>query len=205
MLKMPIPRSSRQVPCTRVSGLLLSAVSAVLAGTAWAAQPVPTSAQEERMSPEDALKILLGDAAPALSRPAVLAAPAVTAAPAPRVEPAAAGAALKVVVRPGDTVDSLLRRHLGDSVFSTKFQRQALMRLNPTVFQNGQVHRLPVGATLWVPTDTILMGLLPDRKDAVAATARTASAAPAPAADAPAAGQEPALASRPTRGWVRFP
>ena len=203
MLKMPIPWSSGQVSCARVSGLLLAAASAVLAGTAWAAQPMPTSAQDERMSPEDALKILLGEAAPALSRPAVLAAPAVTAAP--RAEPPAAGAALKVVVRPGDTVDSLLRRHLADSVFSTRFQRQALMRLNPTVFQSGQVHRLPVGATLWVPTDTILMGLLPDRKDAVAATARTASAAPAPAADAPAAGQAPALASSPTRGWVRFP
>lgn len=164
------------------------------------------------MSAEAALKILLGDAAPALARPAVApaAAPSVAPAQAFPVPPAAEAlpgtSALKVVVRPGDTVDSLLRRHLRDSAFSTAFQRQALVRLNPSVFQKGQVHRLEVGTTLWMPTDTILMGLLPGAgQPRPVAQASPSSAADSAGQDASGAARQPVHSPSPSRGWVRYP
>lgn len=193
--------SSQCLPCWIRTGAVLGAL---FCGPL-AAQPAVTgsSGEEVRMSAETALKVLLGDAAPAMLRPGSL--PADAAAAAPKAEMPSAASALRVVVKPGDTVDGLLRRHLADSAFSPRFQRQALMRLNPAVFANGQPQRLVVGSTLWIPTEQILMGLLTGgHKDTALAQANPQAAA-SPGQDAPGAGRAPTPTPSPTRGWVRFP
>ena len=187
--------------------LILRRAAAMLGAVAvasLAAEPagLATASDETRMSAEAALRVLLGDAAPGLPRPAVESFPIP-----PRQEALPAASALKVVVRPGDTVDGLLRRHLGDSVFSPKFQRQALIRLNPAVFQNGQLHRLEVGSTLWIPTDMVMMGLLPGaRRDTSLAQAEVAALQGGAAGqDASSAVRPPVHTPSPSRGWVRYP
>jgi Tfp pilus assembly protein FimV len=156
------------------------------------------------MSHETALRILLGDAAQSLIRPSALAAEAFSIPV--RTDAPSSASALKVVVRPGDTVDGLLRRHLGDSVFSIQFQRQSVMRLNPNVFPNGQLRRLEVGATLWIPTDTVMMGLLPGvRKETPVAQASAAPAQGAADPDATGTTRQPVHTPSPSRGWVRYP
>lgn len=199
---MPMPIFS-----SRFFWVTMRVVTAVatLGAASLAAQPAGQAvpADDARMSPEAALRILLGDAAQNLLRPG---APATGAVPEPqKSEMAMPTSALKVVVKRGDTVEGLLRRHLTDSVFNIKFQRQALMRLNPAVFQNGQARRLEVGSTLWIPTDTFMMGLLPGaRKEAPVAQA---SAVPQPVAaeqDASTARQT-VHTPNPNRAWVRFP
>ena len=202
---MPMSNLSKRIFLiwTRAACVLgaCGAIGASVLAAEPAAQGVPLD--ESRMSPEAALRILLGDAAPGLIRPTPALAESF---PVPsRADAPLAASARKVVVRPGDTVDGLLRRYLGDSVFSTKFQRQALMRLNPTAFPNGQVHRLEVGAALWIPTDQILMGLLPERKEPVTALATAPSGDPASGQDSAAAARAPVFVPSPTRGWVRFP
>lgn len=179
---------------------------AALGASALAAQTVSPSAvaDEARMSPEAALKILLGDAAPGMLRP--VAQPASASPAQAMAEALPAGSALRVVVRPGDTVDGLLRRHLGDSAFSAKFQRQALMRLNPSVFQKGQVHRLEVGSTLWIPTDQTLMGLLSGAKPELQMAQAKAPKAQEVAVQNPSGTvPAPTYTPSPTRGWVRYP
>jgi hypothetical protein len=176
-----------------------AAVLVVLGSFALAAQAAGPSepAEEAPMSAEAALKVLLGDAAPSLPRP--VAQQVETFAIPPRAETPAAVSALKVVVKPGETVDGLLRRHLGDSAFSMKFQRQALVRLNPSAFPRGLVQRLAVGTTLWMPTDPIMAGMVPGgRKDSTLAQA-------ASAANPSATAGQPVHTPSPTRGWVRFP
>lgn len=206
---MQMPHFARPYCLTLVRALAWLGAGAVLGLAPLSAQPVSPAApaEEVRMSAEAALKILLGDAAPALARPAV--APAAAPAQAFPVPPAAEAlpgtSALKVVVRPGDTVDSLLRRHLRDSAFSTAFQRQALVRLNPSVFQKGQVHRLEVGTTLWMPTDTILMGLLPGAGQPRPVQAIPSSAADSAGQDASGTARQPVHSPSPSRGWVRYP
>ena len=184
-----------------------AAAVAALGAASLAAQPAgqAVSAEEPRMSPETALKILLGDAAQSLVRPGALVAEAV---PDPRrSEVMTPSSALKVVVKRGDTVEGLLRRHLADSVFNIKFQRQALMRLNPAVFQNGQARRLEVGSTLWIPTDTLMMGLLSGaRKEApVAPTSAAPQQQGVTDQDAPATARQAVHTPSPSRAWVRFP
>ena len=167
-----------------------------------AGQAVP--AEETRMSPETALKILLGDAAQSLVRPGALVAEAVPALQ--RSDVVMPTSALKVVVKRGDTVEGLLRRHLADSVFNIKFQRQALMRLNPAVFQNGLVRRLEVGSTLWIPTDAIMMGLLPGaRQEAPVVQTSAAPQQGATDQEASATARQPVHTPSPSRAWVRFP
>lgn len=198
---MPI-FSSRFFLTTVRAATAVAALGAASLAAQPAGQAVP--AEETRMSPETALKILLGDAAQSLVRPGALVAEAVPALQ--RSDVVMPTSALKVVVKRGDTVEGLLRRHLADSVFNIKFQRQALMRLNPAVFQNGQVRRLEVGSTLWIPTDAIMMGLLPGARQQ-APVAQT-SAAPQQAAtdqDPSATARQPVYTPSPSRAWVRFP
>lgn len=177
-------------------------VVAISGANSLAAQPVvqPGSAEEAHMSPETALKILLGDAAQSLLRP-VAQAPG-TVPVFQRSEVLTPASALKVVVRPGDTVDGLLRRHLVDSVFNTKFKREALIRLNPAVFHNGQVRRLEVGSTLWIPTDTIMMGLLPGAPVVHASVAPQQVVADK---DTSGTARQAVHTPSPSRAWVRFP
>ncbi len=179
---------------------------ATLGAASLAAQPAGQAvpAEETRMSPETALKILLGDAAQNLLRPGALVAEAAPALQ--RSDVVMPTSALKVVVKRGDTVEGLLRRHLADSIFNIKFQRQALMRLNPAVFQNGQVRRLEVGSTLWIPTDAIMMGLLPGaRQEAPVAQTSGAPQQAATDQDASATARQPVHTPSPSRAWVRFP
>lgn len=115
------------------------------------AEPMPTV--------NTALTTLFGDAAPALVRPIVVAG-----VQAPNTQPVALEDRLmsptRVVVKRGDTVDGLLRKHLGESAFSQKFLRQAVVRLNPAAFPQGNIHRLEPGATLLLPSEQTLVGLL---------------------------------------------
>jgi Tfp pilus assembly protein FimV len=150
-----------------------------------------------RMSPEAALQILLGDAAPSLLRPATQQVQAF--AIPERAETVPSVSTLKVVVKRGETVNGLLRRHLGNSVFSLQFQRQALVRLNPSVFQKGLVQRLAVGTTLWIPTDPIMASLVPgSRKD-------SALLQPSPTTEPLGKVIQQVHTPSSTRGWVRFP
>lgn len=194
---MQMPNCSSRFVGTTVR--LATAVT-ILGAASLSAQPVgqAVSVEDARMSPETALKILLGDAAQSLVRPGALVAEALSVPQRSEM--------LTVVVRPGDTVDGLLRRHLANSVFNIKFQRQALMRLNPSVFQNGQPQRLTVGTTLWIPNDTVMMALLPGARKEVSVVQTSAAPQQLTAEQEPLGTAHQAVhIPSPYRGWVRFP
>ncbi len=147
---LSVQRSPRSVLCGAILALCMSAATMAKEVNAPEAEALP--------SVDTALTTLLGDAAKTWSnRSSNLAAQ-------PVVVADASASPMRVVVKPGDTVDGLLRKHLGESAFSQKFLRQALIRLNPAVFAQGNVHRLDVGSTLLIPNEQTLVALLPTQK-----------------------------------------
>lgn len=197
---MQTSKFSRPWVLTSIRNAAALGTIAVLPHFCLAAQSDGSSELSEaaRMSPELALRVLLGDAAPSLPRSAAQVAE--TFAIPSHAELPTPTSSLKVVVKRGDTVESLLRRHLGGSAFSMQFQRQALVRLNPSAFQKGLVQRLEIGTTLWMPTDPIMAGMVPGgRKDGPLAQATSTAADPSGTAG------QPMHSPSPTRGWVRFP
>jgi len=197
---MQTSKFSRPWVLTSIRNAAALGTIAVLPHFCLAAQSDGSSELSEaaRMSPELALRVLLGDAAPSLPRSAAQVAE--TFAIPSHAELPTPTSSLKVVVKRGDTVESLLRRHLGGSAFSMQFQRQALVRLNPSAFQKGLVQRLEIGTTLWMPTDPIMAGMVPGgRKDGPLTQATSTATDPSGTAG------QPMHSPSPTRGWVRFP
>ena len=165
---------------------ILLASAPVLKLTANASDALPTV--------EMALTTLLGDAAKqwSTSNAAVVS---------PVTRPTNTVALTRVVVNRGDTVDRLLRRHLGNTAFSMSYVRQALVRLNPAAFPSGNVHRLEAGITLLVPTEQTLVALLKSDKP----SAFTAQVGQAGTDDGGMAGQPASQWAREQKNWVRYP
>ena len=96
-------------------------------------------------------------------------------------------------VKPGDTVEQVIRHTMGDSPLKTSVLRQALMAHNPQAFTQSTPRVLIAGAILKVPsTENLLHQQLPSK-----------SATPAVA---PVGGYTTADMNRNERKtWVRFP
>jgi Tfp pilus assembly protein FimV len=118
-----------------------------------------------------------------------------------RATPAAAPAGrTQVVVRPGETLDGIIRRTLAESPYKETWLRRAFVQLNPAAFERGNTHRLKAGAVLLVPTDGDVLALLDDGRPApgVPSAASTGAGTSAGMSQAPSAADE-------RRKWVRFP
>ena len=93
-----------------------------------------------------------------------------------------------IVIKRGDSLDTLVKKHLGHLPFKPDFLKQALVQKNPTAFKPPKNLAPIVGEKLQLPTaadyDRMLHGNPPP---------------PPPAA--PVAEDVP----DPRRGWVRFP
>jgi Tfp pilus assembly protein FimV len=97
-------------------------------------------------------------------------------------------------VKPGDTLDKVIRQQMAGSPLRTDILRDALITQNPGAFAKGSPKILLSGAVLQLPDQEALM-----RKHLSAST----SGAAAPVAAAEGAGADRALATR--RHWVRYP
>ncbi len=96
-------------------------------------------------------------------------------------------------VKPGDTLDKVIRQQMSGSPFRTDILRDAMVSQNPGAFVKGSPKILLAGAVLQLPDQEALM-----RKHLPAATTATAATE---AGDASSA--ERAVATR--RNWVRYP
>ena len=99
-----------------------------------------------------------------------------------------AGPALKTyTVKPGDTLDKVVRTQMGDSPLRADLLKEAVVSQNPNAFAKGSPKMLLAGATLQLPSQEALV-----RKHF------------GPAAHA--SGAEPAHdSSQARRHWVRYP
>jgi Tfp pilus assembly protein FimV len=105
-----------------------------------------------------------------------------------------APASLNYTVKPGDTLDKVIRQQLANSPLRVDILREALISQNPGAFAKGSPKILMAGAVLQLPDQEALM-----RKHwpaTVSAPAATVSVADTVAADR-------SVAMR--RQWVRYP
>jgi len=56
------------------------------------------------------------------------------------------------VVRPGETLDIVIARTVGQSPLKPQVVRDAIVQANPHAFIQGNPHRLVAGATIVIPT-----------------------------------------------------
>ncbi|MEY2994046.1 MAG: hypothetical protein RL357_981 [Pseudomonadota bacterium] len=152
-------------------------------------------ASDNLPSVEMALTTLLGDAAKQWSNPSAATAMPVASTP-------YTSGLTRVVVKRGDTVDRLLRRHLGNTAFSMSYVRQALVRLNPAAFPSGNVHRLEAGITLLVPTEQTLVALLKNEKPAAFAATQGSSGV---SGYGEMSMQQSGQWAREQKNWIRYP
>ncbi len=97
-------------------------------------------------------------------------------------------------VKPGDTVDQVIRQTMGDSPLKTTVLRQALMAHNPQAFTKTTPRVLIAGAVLTLPTTDELL------------PRSSGSKTGSPAPGAPLAGYTTADINMSERkNWVRFP
>ena len=97
-------------------------------------------------------------------------------------------------VKPGDTVDQVIRQTMGDSPLKSTVLRQALMAHNPQAFTKSNPRVLIAGAVLTLPTTD---ELLPRPSH---------SKAGSPAPGAPLAGYTTAdINMNERKNWVRYP
>lgn len=115
---------------------------------------------------------------------------------------AMAAARKTVVVGRGETLDSVIRRSMGEQPFKEAYIRGILVELNPKAFPGGPTSRLAPGTSLMVPTTDDLLRPLLAHSAAATATPTAAGAAPRPPGPAAAA---PPPTGPDRRGWVRFP
>lgn len=95
-------------------------------------------------------------------------------------------------VKPGDTVEQVIRHTMGDSPLKTSVLRQALMAQNPQAFTKSTPRVLVAGAVLKLPnTDDLLRQHLPGK-----------SASPAAA---PGGYTTADIHMNERKNWVRFP
>ena len=109
---------------------------------------------------------------------------------------------------PGQSLDQVITRTMGDSPLNLAVLRQAFIRQNPAAFEPGKKPRLRKGAVLIVPDHAaLLLSLMPSPLPvprpatvSVAATAATAATAE-PESNSPLT---PAVGDD-RRHWVRYP
>ena len=114
----------------------------------------------------------------------------------------------RVVVRPGETLDAIVRRTLGHLPIKDAVLRNAFVEINPDAFVAGSVHRIRAGAELQVPSPEDVRRLIVRDSGAPSATSRsgTAPAAiPNPSAAPPTANVAADPPGADTRDWVRYP
>ena len=104
--------------------------------------------------------------------------------------------------KPGQSLDQVITKTMGDSPLNLNVLRQAFIRQNPAAFVEGKAPRLRKGAVLIVPDHAaLLLSLMPPAPKAPAPTA-AALAAPVEAESSEpltqAVGDE-------RRRWVRYP
>ena len=114
------------------------------------------------------------------------------AAPAMAADPAPAGTTY--TVKPGDTLDKVIRQQLASSALRVDILREALVSQNPSAFAKGSPKILMAGAVLQLPDQEALM-----RKHWPA----TASSPAATTSLADTSGADRSVAVR--RQWVRYP
>lgn len=69
-----------------------------------------------------------------------------------------AGSALKTyAVKPGDTLDKVVRTQMGDSPLRADLLKEALISQNPNAFTKGSPKMLLAGATLQLPNQEALV------------------------------------------------
>lgn len=183
------------------------ALCLVVAGGAWAQTtalpPTPPNARQ-------ALEVLLGSLADTES----VVPPKTAAVPATAAGATPVPVRQRVVVRPGETLDGVLRRTLSHLPIKESVLRAAFVDINPDAFVSGSVHRLRAGAEMQVPSPEDVRRIM--LRDA-GGTSPGAAPGPTPTAAAPAAvapktpaAPEPARAAadplvEDMRDWVRYP
>ncbi len=114
-------------------------------------------------------------------------APAVSPAPA-----AAANAPVKYTVREGDTLDKVIRMHMGNSPLRIEILREAVIQLNPQAFAKGANKFLLANAVLTLPNHSELV-----QKQLAAVLPPVEAAAPAPSTSSYTEDRR--------KSWVRYP
>ncbi len=125
-----------------------------------------------------------------------LAEPALSAEPSPAGGSAAAQAAaspgaVKYTVREGDTLDKIIRLHMGNSPLRIELLRDAVVKLNPHAFVKGSTKVLLAHAVITVPNHNELL------------QKQLGSAMPVADPTPPAASTSMAEDRR--KSWVRYP
>ena len=111
----------------------------------------------------------------------------------------------RVMPRPGETLDRILRRTLSHLPIKDSVLRAAFVEINPDAFVNGSPHRLRAGVELLVPSpEDVRRIMLKDSGNAAAAPKPTPAPAPATTAAAPPSPM-PLTSESDMRDWVRYP
>jgi Tfp pilus assembly protein FimV len=128
-----------------------------------------------------------------------LAGPAFSAEPSPAGGSAAAqaasksgAAAVKYTVREGDTLDKVIRLHMGNSPLRIEILRDAVVKQNPHAFVKGSTKVLLANAVITVPNHTELLQM------------QLGSALPKAEAAPPATTNTSMVDDR-RKTWVRYP
>ena len=129
-----------------------------------------------------------------------LAGPAFSAEPPPAGGSAAAqaasksgAAAVKYTVREGDTLDKVIRLHMGNSPLRIEILRDAVVKQNPHAFVKGSTKVLLANAVITVPNHTELLQMQ------LGSALPKAEAAPAPATT------NTSMVDDRRKTWVRYP
>jgi hypothetical protein len=123
-------------------------------------------------------------------------------APAPGAQPAGQ----PHVVRPGETLDMVIARTVGQSPLRPQVVRDAIVQANPHAFIQGNPHRLVAGATIVIPTPGGLRDHAFPEMRAPAPPMTAQQALEAKAAAARSAPPRPrAGGDEDRRRWVRYP
>ena len=113
-------------------------------------------------------------------------------APAALAAPAPAAAATKYTVREGDTLDKVIRLHMGNSPLRIEILREAVMQQNPQAFAKGSNKFLLANAVLTLPNHHELVQ-------------KQLAAVLPPAEPAPPAATTSSYTEDRRKSWVRYP
>ena len=112
--------------------------------------------------------------------------------------------------KPGQSLDQVITKTMGDSPLSLAVLRQAFIRQNPAAFIEGKTPRLRKGVALIVPDHAaLLLSLIPPSLSAAAPmavpVATPVAASVAPPVDVESSSPLPQAAGDERRRWVRYP
>ena len=121
--------------------------------------------------------------------------PAWSADPSPMAQSASSSgaAATKYTVREGDTLDKIIRLHMGNSPLRIEILRDAVVKQNPHAFVKGSTKVLLANAVITVPNHTELLQMQ------LGSALPKAEAAPAPATT------NTSMVDDRRKTWVRYP